>query len=182
MSKAKYYPRIDLIETVTPFGAIETNYPSLYKTPIKSTDSSVINSVEIDALDCLKVLWGENILQARDFVYILVSGKVPPEYINNGCSEEDYYRRLFNSYYSRYPAFRNAVDLEFFFGTKGIPFIQRFMQPIRERINRRIDLISRKVESLPTGKVLMTSNDYIYAAFRTTITEEFAGGRIIKNV
>lgn len=185
MSRAKYYPMIELEYNKTLFGALESNYPDLYKKPIRDTNVSEISSVEVDLLDCLKSLWGENILDNRDKIYYLVSGKIPEEeLILSGLSSDEYYKNLLRSYYKRYSAFRNYVDIEIFFGDKEKPLISRLMKPIRAKIESRYISVINAVSNKPKAKVLMRSHDYVYISFRDTTVNDsyFSGCRVIKNV
>lgn len=178
--RAKYYPKVDLEYTSSPFGVQECNYPNLYATPIKSTESVIVNSIEIDLLDCLKNKYGNNILDDRDRLYTIVSGSCPTTVAD---SKDEYYRVIFKSFYKRYSSFQNAVDLEVYFGRHDIPFIRRFISPIKEYIDDYTTKMINMIESCSTGKVLMISHYKLYAAFRTTIPEHVIKyGRVIKNV
>lgn len=148
MSQAPYYPRIEVTENVTRFGAIETTVPQLYKNPISG---KVI--YEIDTLEILKEIWGANILMSRDYTYKLVSGS---------CSDEEY-RRLLQSYYKKFAAFSNYVNAAFLFGDPGTARIRRLTEPARKLIDSYSDLVIAEVDA-KGAKLLMRTHDYIYCA------------------
>ena len=100
----------------TPFGARED--------PTLLTRKKYKTVCRVDTLACLKEIWGENILSARQHLYELVSGTV---------SDEDF-QALITSYYKRYSAFANYVDEKYLFESKDIPLLARIIQPARERI------------------------------------------------
>lgn len=172
IEKAKYYPRVDVQEYITRFGAKETNCPDLYKTPVPSNSTSAIASIEVDALKVLEMYWGENILQNRDRVYKLVSGT---------CEDDDELRSIVGSLYNTYASFKNYVDRIVLFEPEGAPVMSLLIKPMREKINERIEAIEKKVER-EGGKVVLESHDYVYATFRKTIAFDLVGMKVIKNV
>mgnify|MGYP000599325118 CR=1 FL=1 len=89
----------------TPFGAVEN--PGL----LLNLPDKVI--LRVDTLACLKEMWGENILMARQHLYELVAGTV---------SDSDF-QELITSYYKRYAAFANYVEVPVWGATaaSGIP-------------------------------------------------------------
>ena len=85
----------------TPFGAVEN--PGL----LLNLPDKVI--LRVDTLACLKEMWGENILMARQHLYELVAGTV---------SDSDF-QELITSYYKRYAAFANYVDEKYLLGSNS---------------------------------------------------------------
>lgn len=149
MYKALYYPQITIHQNVTRFGAIETNYPQLYASPI---DKRVI--CRIDTLESLKDIWGENILMSRELTYSLVSGN---------CSDEQYHKIL-QSYYVKFASFTNYVNYTFLFGDTNIPAIKRLIDPIRKIIDDYTEELLEEIKNTG-GKFLMRTHDYIYCAY-----------------
>lgn len=180
----KYFPQLDVEFKTTAFGAREASHPDIYDTPIKVKTDNIINSVCFDALECLRPIWGDNIMENRDLLYILVSGSVPAKLmLKTRMTADEYYNRLFLSYYNRFPQFKNTVDLAYFFGDPKYNLNRRTIAPIRERIDANIQYAINKIESVKTGKVLMVTHDKVYGAFRTKIDDElFKDFKIIKNV
>lgn len=149
---APYYPRVELTQSVTRFGAIETSSPTLYKTPIVGK-----RIYEIDTLVALKDIWGENVLQSRKNTYKLVSGQ---------CSDEEY-RLLLRSYYRKYAAFTNYVNNAFLFGDRAVPEIERLVVPARGVIDRYTEYVISELENI-SAKYLMRTHDYVYCALPAT--------------
>lgn len=146
---APYYPRVELTQSVTRFGAIESSNPTLYKSPIQG---KII--YEIDTLTALQEIWGANILQARENVYKIVSGS---------CSDDEY-RLLLRSYYRKYAAFTNYINGAFLFGDRATPEIERIVIPARRLIDAYADNVMAQLRE--TGaKFLMHTHDYIYCAY-----------------
>lgn len=139
---------------ITPFGAVE-NPTLLQNLPDKTI-------LRVDTLACLKELWGDNILMARQHLYELVSGTV---------SDRDF-QELITSYYKRYSAFANYVDEKYLFGERTLPLVVRIIQPAREAIQdyeQCLIAISRQAG----GKYLGSHQDYAYFAFRTDYFPKF---------
>lgn len=182
--QAKYYPKVDIRYTVTPFGVQEANVPNLYATPIPNTVTSAINSIRIDLLDVLKSEWGEPMFENRELAYTLFSGKVETETLMQyRVSADDYYRFLFRSYYDRFAVFQNAVDLEMFFGDKNKLFLTRFISQVRNKVSSYQRYIESIVENTNKGKVLMVTHDYMYIAYRDKIPDILIKrGLVIQNV
>lgn len=138
----------------TPFGAME--YPGL----LLNLPNKIV--LRVDTLSCLKELWGDNILMARQHLYELVAGTV----------SDEGFQRLITSYYKRYSAFANYVDEKYLFGEKGLPLVVRIIQPAREAIKnyeQRLIAISRQYG----GEYLGNHQDYSYFAFKTEFLPEF---------
>lgn len=138
----------------TPFGA--TEHPDLLQ---HLPDKLVLR---VDTLSCLKELWGDNILMARQHLYELVAGTV---------SDLDF-QELIISYYKRYAAFANYVDEKYLFGEKTQPLVVRIIEPARDVIKdyeQRLIAISRQYG----GEYLGSHQDYAYFAFRTEYMPKF---------
>lgn len=73
MSVTKMSPSMTTVsgKRITPFGAME-NPELLLNLPDKII-------LRVDTLSCLKELWGDNILMARQHLYELVAGTVSDE-------------------------------------------------------------------------------------------------------
>lgn len=186
--KLKYFPQVkDCMAYVSPFGVAETTYPDIYEKPIVASTDTIVNTVVFDALQCLADIYGKNIIDAREPLYTLISGSISKErLVETGLSYDEYYRKIFTSFYSRFSSFQNEVDLEYFYGNKSIPLLQRVITPMLKRVDAKAARVCSKVEKMPTGKVLMISHFKIYIAFRCTIDESLFkpedGFRIIRNV
>lgn len=138
----------------TPFGATEN--PGL----LLSLPDKIV--LRVDTLSCLKELWGDNILMARQHLYELVAGTVP---------DVDF-QGLITSYYKRYSAFANYVDEKYLFGEKSLPLVVRIIEPARTTIReyeQRLIAISRQYG----GEYLGNHQDYAYFSFRTEFLPEF---------
>ena len=144
----------------TPFGAVE-NPELLLNLPDK-----VI--LRVDTLSCLKELWGDNILMARQHLYELVAGTV----------SDEAFQGLITSYYKRYSAFANYVDEKYLFGEKSLPLVVRIIEPARAAIKeyeQRLIAISRQYG----GQYLGNHQDFAYFAFKHTSLPEFEESRRI---
>lgn len=157
--KAPYYPRVILTSTETRFGAIESNNPTLYDTPL--SDKIIL---KVDTLDVLKDIWGETILMSREKTYKLVSGH----------ATDDEYRKLLASYYAKYSGFCNYVTDKYVFGDNSIPLISRIVDPVRKMIDTHSSNVAGILVS-NGGKFLMRTHDYLYYAFRTSDIPEIRG-------
>lgn len=182
--RAKYYPRVDIQYSYTPFNVQEANVPDLYSTPIPDTATSPINSIEIDLYDCLKKEWGDALFVNRDVAYILLSGHVPEYMVRRyRVTKDEYYQYIFKSFYDRFAVFQNSVNLELFFGDKNSLFLPRFIKSIRKKVDSYQKHIQGIVANTSKGTVLMTTHDRMYIAYRTKIPENLAKkGRVIQNV
>lgn len=186
--KLKYHPEIkDCTEWTTPFGVTECSYPEIYETPIRAAGDTIVNTMVYDGLSCLGAVYGQNMLAAREPLYKLISGSITAEDLQKtNMNRDEYYSQLFSSFYSRFSSFQNEVDLEYFYGNKAVPLLQRVVSPILRRVHTKMNAVCARVEAMPTGKVLLVSNLRVYIAFRRLIDEsqfkEEDGFRIIKNV
>jgi hypothetical protein len=135
----------------TRFGAIETDFPELYKNPIPGK-----TILEIDALRCLGEKWGDSVLCNRDLLYKIVSG--------NYKTEEEY-RRLLLSFYAKHPKFTQYIDEVINFGNKKTDLITRIIKPIRERIDSEIESIE-ELASITGGKLVMVTHDFVYLIYK----------------
>ena len=144
-----YYPNLCVTQRETRFGAIETSHPTLYKNPIPGK-----KIYEVDMLECLKEIWGDNILLARSLTYKLVSGS---------CSDDEY-RALLSSYYRKYAAFTNYVNSALLFGDRSVPKITKLVVPARTLINSYTDKALIQIKD-SGAKFLMRTHDYVYCSF-----------------
>lgn len=156
MSVTKLSPSMTTVsgKRTTPFGAKE-NQDLLNDLP----DRVVLR---VDTLSCLKEMWGDNILMARQHLYELVAGTV---------SDSDF-QVLITSYYKRYSAFANYVDEKYLFGEKSLPLVVRIIEPARTAIaeyEQRLIAISRQYG----GHYLGNHQDYAYFAFKNDYLPEF---------
>lgn len=150
--KAVYYPKIVYAETTTAFGALESSCPDLYDKPISSRPNLCI--VKLDALASLREIWGNNILQARPFLYELVSGN---------CSNARMYE-LIQSLYQKYSAFANYVTEVILFGDTNVPEVTRLFAPVRSMIDSYA-MSSINMGKACGGKFLLRTHDYVYLAY-----------------
>ena len=157
--KAAYYPDIILITTETRFGAKETNYPTLYDSPLPGK-----TIVKVDTLDILKDIWGTTILMSRDKVYRLVSGNI----------SDESYRKLLCSYYMKYSSFCNYVTDKYIFGDKNIPLIRRIIEPARDIISLHTEEVCNTLKN-SGGKFLMVTHDYVYYSYNHDNIPELRG-------
>lgn len=104
---------------MTPFGAVED--------PEVLTHLPGSNVVRVDALCCLREMWGDNILMSRQHLYEIVSGDV--------CDKT--FQELISSYYRRYAAFANYADEKYLFESATTPFVTRLIAPARKAIDAR---------------------------------------------
>lgn len=132
----------------TPFGAVE-NLGLLLNLPDK-----VI--LRVDTLACLKEMWGENILMARQHLYELVAGTV---------SDSDF-QELITSYYKRYAAFANYVDEKYLFGEQQLPLVFRIIGPARDCIKQYEERLIAQCQ-MRRGRYIGSHQDFAYFAFNT---------------
>lgn len=156
MSITKISPSTTTVsgKRITPFGATEN--PDL----LRNLSDKII--LRVDTLACLKNLWGNNILMARQHLYELVAGTV---------SDKEF-QILITSYYKRYSAFANYVDEKYLFEEKSLPLISRIIGPVRETIQQyeqRVIAISKQY----SGTYLGNHQDYAYFSFKTEFLPEF---------
>ena len=156
MSVTKMSPSMTIAsgKRITPFGATE-NPELLLNLPDKII-------LRVDTLACLKELWGDNILMARQHLYELVAGTV---------SDADF-QGLITSYYKRYAAFANYVDEKYLFGEQSLPLVVRIIEPARTVIHeyeQRVRAISQQYG----GQYLGNHQDFAYFAFKSTYLPEF---------
>ena len=167
--RAKYYPKIDLQEQVTLFGAVETNYPKLYTRPAYVKDSFV-NIVEIDAQYCLHSELSSQMFASREHLYALLSGSLEDDMITESSAFASY-RQLFISYYKRFNCFKNMVDTNYFFGNKAT-IIPDTIKPLQNKVNSYIKERVEYFTSMTKVSVLMVTHNYIYVGFRREIPED----------
>ena len=115
----------------TPFGAVEN--PGLL---LNHPDKVILR---VDTLACLKEMWGENILMARQHLYELVAGTV---------SDSDF-QELITSYYKRYAAFANYV-----------------IGPARDCIKQYEERLIAQCQ-MRRGRYIGSHQDFAYFAFNT---------------
>ena len=105
-------------------------------------------------LECLRNIWGSNILLNRDNIYKVVSGDV----------SDSEWRNIVCTYYKTHAAFANYVDRVMFFGRRDIPFIKRFTLETRQYLNAYVNYIDDAVNTYAGSKFLLDTNEYRYYA------------------
>lgn len=143
--RAMYYPGESLVVGQTRFGMPKTLNVSLYQKPVPN---KII--VKVDIVDCLREMWGNGMLIGRNYVYQLVSG--------DGV-DDNQYRDILTSCYTRFAAFANYCDECYYFGNQTLPLHERFLQPAQERIQKEREIVSSY------GRFLAEDHGYIYLAF-----------------
>lgn len=148
--KLPYYPKVNAMATETRFGAVEVTTPRIYEEPIAGKFI-----VRVDTLTVLKERIGEACFAYRELVYAIVAGTDSPYD----------YRKLFASFYKKYPEFRGYVNDLYFYGDTSIPIIDRVVDKLRELITGYRDSVASCFDGAG-GKYLLYTHDFIYYAFR----------------
>lgn len=160
--KLPYYPQQTATLSESPFGVPELSCPKIYENPL---NNKVI--LRIDVLESLRDLLGDNCLYYRDHLYKLVSGNVPD------------FNKMLNSYYSKFPHFREYMNEEFYFGDTSRPISDRTL----EHMNSLILQFETKVRSLcelAGGKYLVYTHYFLYYAYASKeLVPQIDGGFVI---
>lgn len=148
MSRALYYPDVDLIQTISRFGAIETSPTTLYQNPIKNK-----HVFQIDTLNVLEKMFTRRILMSRELTYMLISGS---------CTDERW-REIMVSYYTRFDAFAQYVNDKVLFSSNNIATWFAIIDPLRTQIDTYAEAVMTYMAD-NGAKFLMRTHDYLYYA------------------
>jgi hypothetical protein len=161
--KAPYYPGVYYTTKVTPFGALETDYATLYDTRI---DGRTI--MKVDCLGAIRRFLGDNVYRDRKRLYKLLSGS---------CSEKEL-RDLLTSFYVKYNSFANYTDDAIIFGGDEKTTLTKVIEPLRNLVDKEIMNVSIIIEK-SGGKIAMVTHDYVYAIFSHTVLPDIENAVVI---
>lgn len=149
--RATYYPSLTLTIGETRFGSKKLLAPSNpYVCPLKNKK----RIIRVDALECLRNIWGDSILLNRENIYKLVSGD----------TDDKTYRKLLCSYYRSHSSFSNYISYVMLYGDRNVPFITRFTHSVRDYIQSYIQSVEEVVYSTSGSKFLLYDHEYLYYA------------------
>lgn len=124
--------------------------PTIYDAPIAGKYIA-----RVDTLDVLKQVIGEPCFAYRKLVYAIVAGTDTPYD----------YRKVFASFYKKYPEFRGYVNDLYFYGDTSVPIVNRVVEQLRILINQYRKNMSDCFDGAG-GKYLLYTHDFIYYSFK----------------
>ena len=151
--KVPYFPNAQLYHTQSPLGAMRLIGETDIYLNCEKLERRI---VRVDCLSALEMMWGKEIFRSRPLMITLLTGF--------GIGEDNY-RKLVMSYYRRFKAFADYVDENILFGDPNQSFVTNLIAPIREILNAKEEAVVRELTSLG-GKILITGDEYVYAAFK----------------
>ena len=148
--KLPYYPQIQAIMSVSPFGVQEINLKDIYNHPIPNK-----TVVRIDLLESLRDTLGDACMFNRDILYRM-------------CSGGDNCEALLLSYYRKFRTVRSLVNEQYFYYDDTAPINDRIFKSLREIINAYGAEVMDKMEA-SGGKYLVSTHDFVYFAFNLSM-------------
>lgn len=159
--KLPYYPKQIAILSESPFGVPELDCHKIYDSPLPN---KII--YRIDMLEAVRTILGNEALFYRDQVYKLISGHVSD------------YGKCMQSFYNKFPAFREFVNSEYYYGERSIPITTRIKSGLHASINDRVQEINSICQA-SGGKYLVYTHCYLYFAFNLVCKVPACEGGIV---
>lgn len=116
----------------------------------------------IDALQCMKTIWGDDILNNRELLYTVVSGN----------ADLNIYKEKFKELCDTNASFYNYVLSETLFGNKSVSLLERLFTQVRQKIDSYMSSIEGFTKD-NSGKLVMIDKDYMYLTFTKPMSFTF---------